>query len=215
MPGSATTPTSASRSRGALAGAGVGLALFAASARACRTRTVSAREEQVARAFNRADDEIEVPIWTVMQMGSLGGALGVAAAFGLAGRRSTAAAMALSGTAMWGGAKLVKPLVGRGRPARHLDGIRIRGKEQTGLGFPSGHAAVSLTVAIVGSRAASPPVSGALYAAAATTAVARLYVGAHLPIDVLGGVGLGLMAGGLTVTGLNRTPGGYSTANRP
>lgn len=205
MPESSAAQTSPPRSRGALTAAGLGLVLFTASARGCRSRTVSAREERVARAFNRTDDRIDVPIWTVMQMGSLGGALGVAAAFGLAGERPTGAAMAMSATATWGGAKLVKPLVGRGRPARHLHGIRIRGKEQTGLGFPSGHTAVSLTVAIIGSRAASPRLSGALYAAAASTAVARMYVGAHLPIDVLGGVGLGLMAGGLTVTWLDRT----------
>jgi undecaprenyl-diphosphatase len=181
-----------------------GLALFASAAQRSRTRTVSVGEERVYRAFNRADDTIDLPIWPVMQMGSLGGALGVAAAFGLAGKRVTAAAMAVSGAGIWGGVKLIKPFIGRGRPARHLVGVRIRGKEQTGLGFPSGHTAVSLTVAIVGSRAVAPRAALALYAASAATAASRMYVGAHLPIDVLGGVGLGLMTGGITVACLDR-----------
>ena len=192
-----------------------GLAIFATAARRGRTRTVSVGEERVFRAFNRADDTIDLPVWPVMQMGSLGGALGVAAAFGLAGERLTAAAMAASGAGIWGGAKLIKPFIGRGRPARHLAGVRIRGREQTGLGFPSGHTAVSLTVAIVGSRVVSSRLSAALYAAASTTAAARMYVGAHLPIDVLGGVGLGLMTGGITVALLDCQDRGSPTAKRP
>ena len=82
--------------------------------------------------------------------------------------------------------------------------MHIRGKEQTGLGFPSGHTAVSLTVAIIGSRVVSPRAAVALYAASATTAASRMYVGAHLPLDVLGGVGLGLVTGGITVAILDR-----------
>jgi membrane-associated phospholipid phosphatase len=89
--------------------------------------------------------------------------------------------------------------VGRGRPARHLRDVHVRGQEQSGLGFPSGHAAVSLTVAIVGGRAVSPTASIALGAACTITAAARMYVGAHLPLDILGGVGFGLVAGGVTL----------------
>jgi undecaprenyl-diphosphatase len=35
------------------------------------------------------------------------------------------------------------------------------------------------------------------FAVATVTAVARVYVGAHLPLDVIGGAGLGLLCGAL------------------
>jgi len=106
--------------------------------------------------------------------------------------------IAAVGTTVWAGVKLLKPAIGRGRPDEHLDVVKIRGKPQTGAGFPSGHAAVAMTLAL----AAVPPGpsrSGAL-ALAAMTGAARIYVGAHLPLDIVGGMAIGVLGSELART---------------
>jgi undecaprenyl-diphosphatase len=133
-----------------------------------------------------------------MQSGSLG-AVGSAAALALLrGRRDTALALGIAGTAVWGGAKVIKQAFGRGRPADHVDDATVRGRPASGLGFPSGHAAVSTALAIIATHDRPVLIRVGAYGVAAGTAAARVYVGAHLPADVVGGVGLGLAAGALT-----------------
>jgi glycosyltransferase 2 family protein len=90
-------------------------------------------------------------------------------------------------------ARLVKLLVDRGRPLEVLPHVEVivRGPIQQGLGFPSGHAAVAAALAGV----ALPYLAWRwrlwLLALPVLVALARIYVGAHLPLDVIGGLTLG------------------------
>ena len=173
----------------------VASAVLVGSARRARTREVSDAEERAFQIFNDAPNSIHPPVWAVMQAGSLA-AVGVVAG-GLAhrGRPRVAMAAAISGTLVWVGVKAIKPIIGRGRPDRHLDRVTVRGQPQTGLGYPSGHAAVSLTLAMISSRGRSPTVRTAALTVAAITGGARLYVGAHLPLDVVAGYAIGALCG--------------------
>ena len=169
------------------------------SARRARTDRVDTCEARAFRWFNDRSDRIAVPAWAVMQSGSLGAVFATA---GLVARRRdlrAAVPVALVGTTAWVGAKVVKPLVGRGRPEEYLTHVFVRGRRQSGLGYPSGHAVVALTLAL-----AVPPVLGlerrsslglAAVGTAVATGAARMYVGAHLPLDVVGGFALGLGGG--------------------
>ncbi len=146
------------------------------------------------RAINHAPDGPYRPAYVVMQLGSLGGGLAAGALLARRDRRTGIATM-VAVTAAWGGSKLVKRSTRRGRPEAHLDEIVIRGAPQRGLGFPSGHAGVATVVALMAApvlpRAAALAVAGA----AVTTVAARVYVGAHLPLDVAGGAAMGFVLG--------------------
>ena len=155
------------------------------------------------RRINGARRPPSRAVVAVMQLGSLGGPWAVGAV--VARRdRSRGAAVAIAGSATWGGAKLVKRFVRRDRPSGLLEGILVHGRPQTGLGFPSGHAAVAACTAVTASGAAGRPVDVALAAAAGLTGLTRIRVGAHLPLDVVGGWGLGVLTGALGVSVLGR-----------
>ena len=59
--------------------------------------------------------------------------------------------------------------------------------------FPSGHAAISFACAATIARFAPRHAAPLLYALAVLIAWSRVYVGAHYPLDVLGGAAIGLV----------------------
>ncbi len=180
-----------------------GTLLAVAAALQARRHTVGTREEQMFRACNDAPDAFHLPAWGVMQSGSLPAVVVVSAELLRRGRKQTAAASLVSGVAVWSGVKVIKPIIGRGRPEACLTEVKVRGSVQTGLGFPSGHAAVATTLALVATRGASPIVRGGAVVAAGVTGAARIYVGAHLPLDVAEGLTLGLLWGNVVNHVLN------------
>jgi undecaprenyl-diphosphatase len=176
------------------------------SSRRAHTGSVSEAEERVFRACNERTGAVYGPAWIVMQSGTLGAAFATGGAL-LARRRPCAAGVVTTaGSAVWLAAKIVKHPVGRGRPAAHLDDVTVRGAPQTGLGYPSGHAAVALTLALAAPRSRGRIVRSVALAFAAVTGAARMYVGAHLPLDVAGGLAIGALAGRVSATWVDRCP---------
>jgi undecaprenyl-diphosphatase len=99
--------------------------------------------------------------------------------------------LALSGIVTYGLAKVVKAFVQRGRPGALLDHVALRGTYAGGLGFVSGHAADAVALAAAASPYLDRRGRVVVWGLAAVVGAARLYVGAHLPLDVSGGAGLG------------------------
>jgi len=149
----------------------------------------------VFRAINGLPNSWYTPLRAVGESGNFA-AIGVSAGTALlAGRRRLAAELAFAGTLAWAGAKIVKRLGDRGRPASYLDGIVIHGDVQAGGGFVSGHAAVATAILTVAGRRLAPRHRLARAAVVGVVGIYRVYVGAHLPLDVIGGAALGGVSG--------------------
>jgi membrane-associated phospholipid phosphatase len=177
-----------------VAGVALGLSVLAGSAAVAR-RARSRTEIGLFRSANDLPDGAFVPIWSTMQYGTFGAVPVVAAAALVARRPRLAASIATGGTAAWVTAKAVKRVVARGRPASIIDGVEQRGAEEGDLGFPSGHAAVSTTMTVVLWPEVSEGWRWPLAALTGLVPFGRMYVGAHLPLDLVGGSALGLALG--------------------
>jgi len=158
---------------------------------------VTAWEIAAFHGVNRLPDQLERPAWVVMQLGNVAAAPVAAAAAVAAERRQLGRRLLIGGIATWLLAKAVKQVYRRPRPARFVTAAHIRGEEALGLGYVSGHAGIVAAMA-----SAAWPELGAYGRAAAASAVplvaaTRIYVGAHLPLDVLGGAALGFAVQGL------------------
>ena len=154
-------------------------------------------EERIFHAINRVSSKPALGIKAVMQLGTFGTVPVVAAISYRAGRKELAARLALGGTAAWLGAKAVKRTVERGRPAALHRVEKMRGDHGGDFGWISGHTAVATTLACIFAPVIPRPARPALAALAAAVGLGRIYVGAHEPLDVVGGAGFGLMVGSL------------------
>jgi undecaprenyl-diphosphatase len=93
---------------------------------------------------------------------------------------------------------LVKPLVGRIRPCRALEGVRLLVDCGGGLSFPSSHAVNNFCAAAI-LAAFYKPQRWIWFSFAALIAFTRPYVGVHYPSDIIGGAIIGAGCGMLII----------------
>ena len=179
----------------------LGIAVLALTTTAIHKDFVGDREAALFRVVN----ELALPgwtwpgVWLVMQLGVIG-AVPLVAILALATRRLRLALDAvLAAGSIYLIAKLVKEFVQRGRPQTLLDGVNILGEPARGLGYVSGHSAVAVALATVSSPYLGRRARRVAWALAGCVCLARMYVGAHLPFDVIGGGALGWAAGSLVL----------------
>ena len=151
-------------------------------------------EVKVFDAINGLPDSLYRPVWPVMQLGALGAVPATAAVAALAGHQALAQRLLITGSTTWVLAKVIKRAVRRGRPSEFIP-THVRGQAASGHGFLSGHAGIATALAATALQT-RPALRPWLAGLVATVGIARIYVGAHLPLDVLGGAALGLAVDG-------------------
>jgi membrane-associated phospholipid phosphatase len=170
-----------------------GVAGVLGTASVVRRDEVGPCEVRVFRAVNELPDEWYRPVWVVMQAGSLAAAPVAAGIACAAGRKPLARALLAQGGSAWALSKVLKAFVQRPRPSVLLPDTRRRGRDASGLGYVSGHAAVVVALVATALPHLDRRGRAAALATAPSVGLARMYVGAHLPLDVLGGAALGLV----------------------
>jgi membrane-associated phospholipid phosphatase len=193
-----TTRTRTRRPVAALWVALAGLALTVLASLGARHGLVSAPERAVFRAVNGLPGWVERPAWGLQLLGVLITPLIAAAVLLAAGRWRPAFAMVLLvPLKLVAEREVLKKLVERRRPGENEPGAILRDVPPAGLSFPSGHAIVAAGMVVVlwpylgrTGRVVAATLGGAV-------CLARVYLGAHNPLDVVAGAGLGLLLGGL------------------
>lgn len=174
----------------------LGLAGLVVSGLSVDRDSVAGPETAVFHQVNDLPDGLRGPAWAVMQVGTLGAAPAAAAVAAMTGRPRLGARLLGGGVATWVLAKGVKRVYRRPRPTRLLAAAHVRGQEATGLGYVSGHAGVAAALASAVWPELGPPARVTVALAVPLVAATRVYVGAHLPLDVVGGAALGLAVQG-------------------
>ena len=144
----------------------------------------------------------------VTQLGALG-AVPAVAGIALLGRRPRLArSLIVAGGVAWAAAKAIQ-LAAHIEPADVvLPHVVLRGATAAGGGFPAVHVAVAAALATVAGVYLSPSARRLAWLGVAAVGLARVYVGAHLPIDALGGFGVGWATGSAVVLALGARRGG-------
>jgi len=151
--------------------------------------------------INGLPDVLEAPMWVVQLFGSLAFVVLAALASLLLARTRLGVALLLAvplklAFEWW----IVKALVERERPFITVSEAVIREVNSSPLGFPSGHAILAFVVAGCLAPYVSKRGTAVLYLLAVLSGIARIYLGAHNPLDVIAGAAIGVaIAAGLNL----------------
>lgn len=202
-----SAPNVSSRHPGDLLRVCFACALIAVTATIAATHRISRFEEDLFRLVNRLPEFVRPLLNVVMQGGTLTAIPVVAVGALLFRKTHLSRDVVVAGVSAWVLAKVIKSIVGRPRPFAALDAV-FRHTTDTGLGYPSGHSAVAAAIATAAAPYLYHHMRRTVWTTAFVIGIARVYTGAHLPLDVIGGWALGWCLGSLVHLAFGAPNGG-------
>jgi undecaprenyl-diphosphatase len=166
-------------------------------------------EVEVFRAVNDLGRSAEWPMWVMQQAGMVFALpVGAVILWIVVSHWRPPLSLVVGGIVFgWTAARVIKAYVDRGRPGALLEDVSYGWRTPIDTdGYLSGHAVVAVTLAVVLSPYMPRWLRWALYALAGTVCFSRMYMGAHLPLDVVGGAAFGVLIGSAVnlLSGLRR-----------
>jgi undecaprenyl-diphosphatase len=153
-------------------------------------------EEAVFDWVNRWPDRLEEPLYVFQLLGVLGMPLLVAIpALVLRRWRLVLALALLVPLKLLVHGEVVKGLVQRQRPGSILSDVVLRDVPSAGVAYPSGHAVITAGIVVLLAPYVRRRWLVVLVVLALLNSVARVFLGAHAPLDVVGGAALGAAIG--------------------
>ena len=177
--------------------AGIGLAVLVVVSFLVRDGEPVAWELPVFHFINDLPDWLYRPSWLLIQFGNFAIVALVFVALMLFRKWTPAIAVLIVGAGKYLSERAVKAVVVRHRPAQIVDEMILRGAPAVGRGFPSGHVMVAVGIATVLSPWLGRRTMIVVWSLAGAVCFGRMYVGAHLPLDVVGGAAVGWTLGSL------------------
>ena len=184
------------RPRMLLAWAVAGLAVVVVASVVASSGRVGAAERAVFEAVNGLPDALRWPMWVFQLLGLLLLPLAVAAVAVLLKRiRLAIALVALVPLKLFVEKSVIKELVHRERPGRTEPEAILRDVPSAGNSFPSGHAVIAFGIATLLTPYLGRWGRVAVWTLAGLNGVARVYLGAHNPLDIVCGAAAGIVLG--------------------
>lgn len=184
-----------------------GMGLLVAASLLAATGKVSSFEETIFRAIHDMPAWLRLFALTVTQFGSAWVLLGLVGLLFIVRKSPRLALVVLgSGVTTYGLVEIAKRLIDRPRPAAILGGVTQRESVLQELGFPSGHTALAAAVGLILWSFLPKKWRWVVVAWIALVAWSRVYLGVHLPLDVVGGFCLGIVVATVVKWYLQSTP---------